>query len=75
LFFTLNDEKLVDTGKTIYDRSEPEVMYNGVGENGERAVRLKIVGALRVKPSASSELLAPGLAYTSLLTDYALNDA
>jgi putative ABC transport system permease protein len=35
---------------------------------------LKISGVVRVKPSASAELLTPGLAYTTALTDYAYND-
>jgi putative ABC transport system permease protein len=35
---------------------------------------LKVVGVLRVKPSASAQLLTPGLAYTPLLTEYAFND-
>lgn len=36
---------------------------------------LKVVGVLRVKPSASAQLLTPGLAYTPLLTEYAYNDS
>ncbi|MFZ9782411.1 MAG: ABC transporter permease, partial [Bacilli bacterium] len=35
---------------------------------------LKVVGVLRVKPTASAELLNPGLAYTSLLREFAYQD-
>ncbi len=75
LFFSLDEDELAETNKTVYERAEADQMYGGIGVNGETALPLKIVGALRVKSTASSELLAPGLAYTSLLTDHAYEDA
>ncbi|MCK5731518.1 MAG: ABC transporter ATP-binding protein, partial [Tenericutes bacterium] len=47
-----------------------EVMYN----NSE-SITLSIVGILRVKEDASSEVLNTGLGYTTMLTDYLLEDA
>ena len=43
--------------------------------NNDLSLSLKVVGILRVKPSASAQLLTPGLAYTPLLTEYAYNDS
>jgi putative ABC transport system permease protein len=45
-------------------------MYNNVLSLG-----LKIVGVIRVKPSASAELLTPGIAFSPALTTYAFEDA
>jgi putative ABC transport system permease protein len=56
--------------KTIFTGSlDAQTQYDHPG-----ALPLKIVGILRVKPSASAQLLTPGLAYTPLLTDHAFND-
>jgi putative ABC transport system permease protein len=40
-----------------------------------KALALNIVGILRVKPSASAEVLSPGIAYSPALTNYAYEDA
>jgi putative ABC transport system permease protein len=41
----------------------------------ELSLGLNIVGVIRVKPTASAELLTPGIAYSPALTTYAFDDA
>ena len=43
--------------------------------NDDASIELTIVGILRVKADASSEVLSSGLGYTTDLTDYVLQDA
>ena len=63
-------ETLID-GKTIFSGS---LNAQGMYDNAD-SLPLKISGVVRVKASASAELLTPGLAYTTLLTDYAFSDS
>ena len=51
-------------------RTDLEQMYGA-----EDCLEVKVVGILRQKQSASSALLSSGLAYTSALTDYVLENA
>lgn len=68
-----NDAYFVENtlnGKTIFSGSlDAQGMYDNA-----KSLPLKITGVVRVKPSASAELLTPGLAYTTLLTDFAYAD-
>ncbi|MDP4090867.1 MAG: FtsX-like permease family protein [Bacillota bacterium] len=50
--------------------SQYESLYNS-----EKAIPLTITGILRLKDSATKSYLSQGIAYTSDLTDYILNDA
>jgi putative ABC transport system permease protein len=68
-----NNAYFVETelnGKTIFSGS---LNAQGMYDNPD-SLPLKITGVVRVKASASAELLTPGLAYTTLLTDYAYAD-
>jgi putative ABC transport system permease protein len=68
-----NDAYFVETdlnGKTIFSGS---LNAQGMHDN-PLSLSLKITGVVRVKPSASAELLTPGLAYTTALTTYAYSD-
>ncbi len=42
---------------------------------GENAIEIKIVGVMRVKEEASSEILNTGIGYTTMLTDKVLSNA
>ncbi|MFO7612079.1 MAG: ATP-binding cassette domain-containing protein [Clostridia bacterium] len=48
--------------------------YEGM-TSGENAIRIKVVGIMRVKESASSEILNTGIGYTTMLTDKVLEHA
>jgi putative ABC transport system permease protein len=65
-----NDVFYTQVGSLFVTNSNLEAMYN----NSE-SVTLSIVGILRVNEDASSEVLNPGIGYTTALTDYMLNDA
>ncbi|MBN2557256.1 MAG: ATP-binding cassette domain-containing protein [Clostridia bacterium] len=43
--------------------------------SGENAIKIKVVGIMRVKESASSEILNTGIGYTTMLTDKVLENA
>lgn len=43
--------------------------------NGENSIKIKIVGVMRVKEDASSEILNTGIGYTTMLTDKVLSNA
>lgn len=75
LRYSLDESESLRTNKTIYKTNDVQEILAANGTNNVSLLPLKIVGALRVKPSASAELLTPGLAYTPLLTDFAFNDS
>jgi putative ABC transport system permease protein len=78
LRWTPNDayynEQLVG-GKTIFSGSLDAQAHYDYPDKNNPVLPLKVVGILRVKPSASAQLLTPGLAYTPLLTEFAYEDS
>ncbi|XFA99626.1 ATP-binding cassette domain-containing protein [Candidatus Izemoplasma sp. B36] len=65
-----NDVLYNQVGNIFTVNNDLEAMYNDV-----ESITLNVVGILRVNQEASSEVLNPGIAYTTMLTDYMLNDA
>lgn len=65
-----NDVYYNQVGEVFVQNSDLESLYN----NSE-AITISIVGILRVDEDASSELLNAGIGYTTLLTDYMLDNA
>ncbi len=63
-----NDLYYNQVGSNFVPRTDYETMYNDPS-----AITITIVGILRVNPDASSELLSTGLGYTTMLTDYIIN--
>ena len=63
LYYVQNDTRFVAS-------SDLESMYDS-----PEAIELNIVGILRLNADASSELLNPGIGYTSKLTDIMVDDA
>jgi putative ABC transport system permease protein len=60
--------------RTLFQRNDAQTILANNGQNNQSLLPLKVVGVLRVKPSASGEILTPGLAFTSALTDFVYND-
>jgi putative ABC transport system permease protein len=63
-----NDIYYIPEGNKFVPGTDYEVMYNS-----DKAITIKIVGILRVKPDASSEILSNGIGYTTMLTDKMLD--
>jgi putative ABC transport system permease protein len=59
-----NDVYYINAGNKFVPGTDFEAMYNS-----DKAMTIKIVGIIRVKPDASSEILANGIGYTTMLTD------
>ncbi len=57
-------------GEKYVANSNYETMYQS-----DDAITLTVVGILRVNEDASSEVLNPGIAYTTMLTEYMLDDS
>ena len=68
VFYTQGTEG--DKVKFSFNPFSGQQMYNNPLSLG-----LNIVGVIRVKPSASAELLTPGIAFSPALTNYAFNDS
>jgi putative ABC transport system permease protein len=68
VFYTRGTEG--DKTKFSFNPFSGQQMYNN-----ELSLGLNIVGVIRVKPSASAELLTPGIAFSPALTSYAFDDA
>jgi putative ABC transport system permease protein len=64
----------VEDGKTLFRVNSDLATGAQPMYDHPLSLSLKISGVVRVKPSASAELLTPGLAYTTELTDYAYYD-
>jgi putative ABC transport system permease protein len=60
--------------RTLFQRNDAQTILANNGQDNQSLLPLKVVGVLRVKPSASGEILTPGLAFTSALTDFVYND-
>ncbi|MBU1145360.1 MAG: ATP-binding cassette domain-containing protein [Firmicutes bacterium] len=85
---TINDEFVIDdfigmqfkvvTNNDYYTQNESIFIantdYESMYVSGE-SITLTIVGVMRVKESASSEILSTGIGYTSMLTTQVLSDA
>jgi putative ABC transport system permease protein len=65
-----NDVYYNQVGDLFVANSDLDEMYN----DGE-SITLSIEGILRVNEEASSEVISTGIAYTTALTDYMLNNA
>ncbi|MGA0097721.1 MAG: ATP-binding cassette domain-containing protein [Bacilli bacterium] len=61
---------------TLGDKTRFSIPFNQEQAmfDNPKALALNIVGILRVKPSASAEVLSPGIAYSPALTSYAFAD-
>lgn len=68
VFYTQGTEG--DKVKFSFNPFSGQQMYNN-----QLSLGLKIVGVIRVKPSASAELLTPGIAFSPALTAYAFDDS
>ena len=75
LLFGVNQQESQTTGRTIYSRNDAQTILTNNGLNNQSLLSLKVVGVLRVKPTASGEILTPGLAFTSDLTEFVYNDS
>lgn len=60
--------------ETIGNVYVPSTNYENMYQSDD-AITLTVTGILRVKPEASSELLSEGIGYTTLLTQFLLNNA
>jgi putative ABC transport system permease protein len=65
-----NDVYYNQVGEVFVQNSDLESLYNS-----NEAITISIVGILRVDQEASSEILNPGVGYTTLLTEYMLDDS
>ncbi len=65
-----NDVYYNQVGEIFVQNSDLESLYNS-----SEAITISIVGILRVDQEASSEILNPGIGYTTLLTEYMLDDS
>jgi putative ABC transport system permease protein len=74
LLFSVDEAESTNTGRTIFKRNDVQTIIDRNGQNNQTLLPLKVVGVLRIKPSASGEILTPGLAYTSKLTDFIYGD-
>jgi putative ABC transport system permease protein len=75
LLFSVDEDASLATGRTLYARNDVQTILANAGQNNQQLLPLKIVGILRVKPTASAEILTPGLAFTSSLTEFVYNDS
>jgi putative ABC transport system permease protein len=74
LLYAVDPVQSTNTGRTIFERNDVQTIIDNNGQNNQTLLPLKVVGVLRIKPSASGEILTPGLAFTSELTDFVYND-
>jgi putative ABC transport system permease protein len=74
LLFSEDPVASANTEKTIFKENDVQTILDNNGSNDQSLLPLKVVGVLRVKPTASGEVLTPGLAYTSDLTEFVYND-
>jgi putative ABC transport system permease protein len=74
LFYQIDLDQSTEE-RPIYKTNDVQDVLDAEASSEASLLPLKVVGVLRVKPSASAELLNAGLAYTSLLTNYAYEDA
>jgi len=65
-----NDVYYSQVGEVFVQNSDLESLYNNT-----EAITISIVGILRVNQEASSEILNSGIGYTTLLTDYMLDNS
>lgn len=65
-----NNEFYEPQGEVFVPNSDLQSLYNNAN-----ATTIKIVGVMRVKESAATELLNPSIGYTVMLTDKMLEDA
>ncbi|MCD6322181.1 MAG: ATP-binding cassette domain-containing protein [Clostridiales bacterium] len=65
-----NDDYYTNINNVFIAGSDYESMYNS-----ENSLTIKITGVMRVKESASSEILSTGIGYTTMLTDKVLLNA
>jgi len=65
-----NNDYYIQSDGVFLAGTDYEAMYKA-----ENSVKLSVVGILRVKESASSELLSGGIGYTTALTERMLNSA
>jgi len=65
-----NDDYYKQINDVFVAGSDYEAMYNS-----ENSLTLKITGIMRVKESASSEILSEGIGYTTMLTDKVIENA
>jgi putative ABC transport system permease protein len=75
LLYAVDPVQSTNTGRTIFERNDVQTILDNNGQNNQTLLPLKVVGVLRIKPSASGEILTPGLAFTSDLTDFIYNDS
>jgi putative ABC transport system permease protein len=75
LLYAVDPVQSTNTGRTIFERNDVQTIIENSGLNDQTLLPLKVVGVLRIKPSASGEILTPGLAFTSDLTDFVYNDS
>ncbi len=73
LYYQIDQDQSTEE-RPIYETNDVQGVFDADTSNESTLLPLKVVGILRVKPSASAELLNAGLAYTSALTDYAYED-
>ncbi len=65
-----NDNYFTKMGSVYVPQTNYETMFNN-----PEAVPITIVGIMRVNEDASTELLSTGIGYTTMLTDYIINNA